>query len=157
MFEKPFARIFLPAAAVAGFGFLLLTITFLVDYLLQTSIDAIVRLFTAADMNMSTRWYPSAKHAAFVVVIGLTSWAVFRSKLGVLYKAMYMTVPLAVVFVSIGIFLFRWPVVPFAVGFLITIGVLFYFHRTRQPWLYYYTVILVALSLAVFTLLGGDI
>ena len=68
-----------------------------------------------------------------------------------------MTVPLVVIFVTIGIFLYHWPLVPYLVGGLFAIGVLFYLYRTKQPWLYYYTLILVALSLMILTLLGVEI
>lgn len=68
-----------------------------------------------------------------------------------------MTVPLAVVLISLGIFFYRWPVVVYLSGGLFSISVLYYFHRTRQPWLYYYTLILVNITLAIFTLLGGEI
>jgi hypothetical protein len=106
---------------------------------------------------MAWHWFPPAKHVMFVVIIGLISWPILRSKLGTLYKAIYLTVPLAVILVTIGMFLYRWPVVVYLVGGFITIGILYYLYRTRQPWLYYYTVVLVALTLMIFTLLGGEI
>ena len=143
--------------AVAVFGFILLGLTFLFDFLLQSLVDRVVRFFTPDDFNMAWYWFPPTKHAMFMVIIGLISWPIFRSKLGSLYKAIYMTVPLAVVFATIGILLYHWPVLPDLVGGLFAIGVLFYLYRTKQPWLYLYTVILVALSLMIFTLLGGEI
>jgi hypothetical protein len=157
MFRNPHVKNILSAVAVAGFGFVLLGLTFLFDFLFQSLVDGVTRLFTSADFNMAWYWFPPTKHAMFVVIIGLISWPIFRSKLGVLYKAMYMTVPLAVIFATIGIFLYHWPIVPYLVGGLFTVGLLFYFYRTKQPWLYYYTLILVALSLMIFTLLGGEI
>jgi hypothetical protein len=54
-------------------------------------------------------------------------------------------------------FLYRWPVAAYSLGSLFGIGVLYYFYRTKQPWLYYYTVILVGFALAIFSLLGGEI
>ena len=74
-----------------------------------------------------------------------------------LYKAIYMTVPFAVVFLTIGIFLFRWPVLAYSVSGLFFFGVLYYFYRTRQPWLYYYTLILVAFVMLIAGLLGIEI
>jgi VIT1/CCC1 family predicted Fe2+/Mn2+ transporter len=68
-----------------------------------------------------------------------------------------MTVPVAVVLVTVGIFLYRWQIVSYSVGSLLCIGTLYCFYRTKQPWLYYYTVVLVGLTLAIFTLLGGEI
>ena len=96
-------------------------------------------------------------HGSFVVIIGIISWFVFKSKLKEIYKAIYMTVPLAVVFVTIGIFLFQWPIAVYLLGTLFGIGALYYFYRTKQHWIYYYTLILVGLTLAIFTLLGGEI
>jgi hypothetical protein len=157
MFNNPWVKNVLAALAVAFFGFILLNLTFLFDFLFQSLVDGAVRFFTPEDVNMAWRWFPPTKHVMFVVIIGLISWPILRSKLGTLYKAIYLTVPLAVILVSIGIFLYPWPVVPYLVGGFITIGILYYLYRTRQSWLYYYTVVLVALTLMIFTLLGGEI
>jgi len=157
MFKNPIVKNILSAVAVAGFGFILLNLTFLFDFLFQSLVDAIVTLFTPVNFNMAWYWFPSLKHALFVGVIGVISWFVFRSKLGVLYKAIFMTVPLAVVFATLGIFLYRWPIAAYSLGGLFAIGVLYYFYRTKQPWLYSYTVILVGVVLAIFTLSGGEI
>ena len=147
----------LSALAVVVFGFILLNVAFIFDFLFQSLIDTIVRFFTTADVNMEWSWYPPVKHAMFVVLIGLISWYVFRSKLGVLYKAIYMTVPLAVVFVTIGMFLYRWPMAAYSLGSLFSIGVLYYFYRTRQPWLYYFSLILISLTMLMVGLLGVEI
>jgi hypothetical protein len=67
---------------------------------------------------MSGRWFPRAKHAMFVVITGFIcfntlpygiigifiSSFIFKSNLGVIYMAVYSTVPLPVVFAVIGIF-----------------------------------------------------
>ncbi len=155
MFRNHCVRNILSALAVAGFGFVLLGLTFLLNFLVFRFIGLFV-----SDEFMSThqwQWFPMVRHALFLVIIGLISWPIFRSKLGALYKAIYMTVPLVVIFVTIGIFLYHWPLVPYLVGGLFAIGVLFYLYRTKQPWLYYYTLILVALSLMILTLLGVEI
>ncbi len=155
VFRNAIVKNILSALAVATFGFVLLNLTFLFNFL----VVKLIGLFVSEEF-ISThqwQWFPMIRHALFLVIIGLISWPIFRSKLGTLYKAIYMTVPLAVILVTIGIFLYRWPVVPYLVGGLFTIGVLLYLYRTKQPWLYHYTVLLVALSLMIFTLLGGEI
>lgn len=153
MHINPCVKNILSALAVAVFGFVLLNLTFLLNFLLFQFIN----LFVSHEFMSAYQWFPMLRHALFLVIIILISWPIFRSKLGTLYKAIYLTVPLAVILVSIGIFLYPWPVVPYLVGGLFTIGVLFYLYRTRQPWLYYYTVLLVALTLMIFTLFGGEI
>ncbi len=147
----------LSAIAVAGFGFILLNLTFLFDYLFQTLVDKIVRLFTSVDFNMAWHWFPPLKHLMFVVIIFLISWLIFRSKLGVLYKAIFMTVPLAVIYVTIGMFFYQWPIIVYSLGGSFSIGVLYYFYRTKKPWLYYYTLILVGLAMLLVGLLGVEI
>lgn len=156
MLKNPILKNILSAVAVAGFGFILLGLTFIFDALFQSLTDGVIQLFTTADINMAWGWYPSVKHATFVVVIGLISLPIFWSKLSTLYKAIYMSVPLAVVFVTLGMFLYRWPVAVYSLGSLFSIGVLYYFYRAKQPWLYFYTVILVGLVLAIFTISGGE-
>ena len=155
MFKKPIVKNILSAFAVAGFGFILLNIAFLFDFLIQSLMIKGIEIFISAPIDFETnpQWLPIAMHGLFVVIIGIISWFVFRSKIGTLYKAIYMTVPLAVVFVTLGIFLYQWPVAAYSLGSLFGIGVLYYFYRTKQPWLYYYTVILIGFVLAIFSFL----
>lgn len=157
MFKNLIVKNILSALAVAAFGFILLNITFMFDFFFQSLVDGVIKLFTSADINMAWHWFSPIKHAMFVVIIGLISWLIFRSKLGTLYKAIYMTVPLAVVFTTLGMFLGQWLVIAYPLGVLFSIGVLYYFYRTKQPWLYYYTLILVGLTFTIIGLLGVEI
>jgi len=157
MFKNPIVKNILSAVAVAGFGFMLLNLAFMFDFIFQSVVTEFIKLFTSVDFNMTYNWFPPMMHVLFVFLIGLISWLVFRLKIGALYKAIYMTVPLAVVFVTLGIFLYRWPVVAYSIGSLFSISVLYYFYRTKQPWLYYYTVILVGLAMLLVGLLGVEI
>ncbi len=157
MFKNPIVKNILSAVAVAGFGFILLSLTFLFDFLFQSLIKRLIRLFMPINPEMNCFWFPPTMHIAFMVLIGLISWAIFRTKIRVLFKAIYLTVPTAVVLVTLGIFFYQWPVVPYLLGFLLIAGVLYYFYHTKQSWLYYYTIILVGLVLAIFSLLGGEI
>lgn len=145
------------AIGVAGFGFILLNLAFMLDFFFQSAVIWCIDLFTSANPPMDWAWFPPIMHIAFIILIGLLSWFVFRSKLGVLYKATYMTVPLAVVLVTIGMFLYRWPIAAYSLGSLFTIAVLYYFYRTKQPWLYYYTLILIGLVMLIVGLLGVEI
>ncbi|MBU0906589.1 MAG: hypothetical protein KKD18_04880 [Nanoarchaeota archaeon] len=150
-------KIVLSALAVAVFGFILLNATFLFDFLYQSLLNLVVTQFVRLNPDLDWSWYPPLKHLSFVVVIGLISWEIFSTKLKLIYKAIYMTVPTAVVLVSVGMFLYRWPIVAYSLGALLVVGTLFWFYRTKQPWIYYYTVILVGVALGVFTLMGGEI
>lgn len=156
-FQNPVVKNTLSALAVAMGGFILLTLTFLCDALYQNGIIGLVRLFTPVDLFMDRSWMPPVLHAGFVLLIGLLTWRVFQSKLRVLYKAIYLTVPAAVVLATVGMTLYQWPLLSYTVGTLLCISTLYYFHRTQQPWLYTYTVLLVGVAMALFTLTGGEI
>ncbi|OGY17966.1 MAG: hypothetical protein A2900_00705 [Candidatus Chisholmbacteria bacterium RIFCSPLOWO2_01_FULL_50_28] len=162
MFKNPIVKNILSAVAVAVFGFILLNLTFLFDFLIQSLVVRLIELFTSVDFETidfqtSFQWLPPAMHGLFVVIIGVISWLVFRSRRGTLYKAIYMTVPLALVFVTLGIFLYRWPIVAYSIGGMLGIGILSFFYRTKQPWLYYYTFILISLAMLLVGLLGVEI
>jgi hypothetical protein len=152
--KHPCVKNTLSALAVVVIGFVLLNLTFLFNYLVFWLIDIFM---PRNPESVPPRWFPLTRHIIFLVIIALISWLVFRSKLPTLVKAIFMTVPTAVVLVTIGILLYPLPVLPYVIGALLTIGVLIYFYFTHKPWLYYYSVILVALVLMVFTLMGGEI
>jgi len=155
--KKPLVKNILSALAVIFFGFILLNLAFLFDSLFQNLIIGLLRLFTPVDLMGNFHWLPPIMHFLFMIVIGLISWLVFKSKLGALYKAIFMTVPLAVVFVTMGMFLGQWPTVVYSIGGLLFIGILFYFFRTKKPWLYYYTLILISLLMLLVGLLKVEI
>ena len=150
---NPRVKNILSALAVAVLGFVLLNLTFLLNFLLFKLID----LCIPHEFTSGFQRFPMARHALFLVIIMLISWPVIRSRLSTLYKAIYLTVPVTVVLVSIGIFMYQWPPAAYLVAGIFTAGILFYLYCMRQSWLYYYAVLLVALTLMVFTLLGGQI
>lgn len=153
MFKNSYVKNVLYVLAVAFFGFILLNLTFLFDAFITLSVG---RFFTA-DFPMTNQWFAPIMHIIFIVIIALISWFVFKSKFVEIYKVIYFTVPLAVTFVTIGIFLYRWPILLYSVSVLIFGGIIIYLYRTKKSWLYYYTLILVASVLLIMSLLGVDI
>jgi len=144
-------RTILSALAVAFFGFILLNLTFLFDFFYQSLVRGFVSLFIPLNPNADLM------HISFVLIIGLISWFVFKSKLKTIYKAIYMTVPLAVVFATIGMFLYPWPIASYSLGIFFAFCVLYYLYRTKQPWVYYYTLILMSFAMLLVALLGVEI
>ncbi len=157
MFKNPIFKNILSALAVAVVGFILLNLTFMFDYIFHSVVILFIKIFTSAEPPRDWNWFPLLMHFAFMVIIGLISRAIFRTKVSVLFKAIFMTVPTAVVLVTLGILFYQWPIIPYLLGFLLIAGVLRYFYHTHQPWLYYYSVILIGLTLAIFTFFGGEI
>jgi hypothetical protein len=153
LIKHPLGKNILSAFFVAVIGFILLNLAFLFYAL----VFQFINIFIPRNPESAPQGLLIIRHVVFLIIIGLISWFVFRSKLPKLAKATYLTVPTAVVLVTIGIFLWPSPVLPYLLGGLLTIIVLFYFYRTHKSWLYYYSVILVSILLMVFTLAGGEI
>lgn len=153
MFKNPYVKNVLSALAVAFFGFILLNLTFIFDWLIQSFID----LFFLYGFNITMQWYPPIKHIVFILIIALISWFIFKSKLREIYKVIYLVVPLAVVFATTWMFLYRWPILAQSISIIIFGGIIFYFYRTKKNWLYYYALILISSVLLVMSLLGVDI
>ncbi|MCX6808824.1 MAG: hypothetical protein NTW50_04125 [Candidatus Berkelbacteria bacterium] len=157
MMKSIWIRYVLSALAVAVFGFILLNLLFLLDFGFQSLIDALAQLFTSAAPNTEISWFPPLKHFLFLLVIGLVSWPILRSKISQVYKAIFLVVPTALLLVTIGISFYRWPVVVYSLCTIATVGILYYFYTTKKSWLYYYSVILVALALLIAGLTGTEI
>ncbi|MFH1134387.1 MAG: hypothetical protein V1735_07930 [Nanoarchaeota archaeon] len=155
--KKPLVKNILSALAVAVFGFILLNITFLFDFLFQSAIRGVIMFFIPLGPETESRGLSMLFHASFAVFICLISWFVLRTKMRTLFKAIFMTVPVATVLVTMGMFLYPWPFVLFPAGGLLCLATLYIFYRTRQPWLYSFAVILVGLVLMIFTMTGGEI
>ncbi len=157
LFKNQVSKNILSAVAVMAFGFILLNITFIFDALYQGLVRGIAGLFMPFNPESNMYWFPLLMHGSFVVIIGIISWFIFKSKLNVIYKAIYLTVPLAVVFVTIGMFLYRWPIASYSLGILFGAGVLYYLYRTKQPWIYYFTLIFISFLMLIVALLGIEI
>lgn len=159
-FKKPIVKNILWILAVTVGGFILWNLTFLLDALFQTVIRKLFMLFIPVDMENPAAgyiWFPPLMHLLFMIIIFLISWWIFRSKLGTLYKAIYSTVPSCVILVTLGLSLYQWPVLVYTFGGLFCSGVLYYLYRNKLSWIYYYAIIFTGLTLAIFTLMGGEI
>ncbi len=115
--------------------------------------------FFASDQVVHEQWLwlGPVIGSSFLLLVALLSWLIFRTKWRPLLKAIYLTQPVAIVLVMEGMFLSSWPVLVYSIGFILCAATLYIFQRTKQPWLYYLAVIFVGLTLAIFTLSGGEI
>lgn len=145
------------ALAVAFFGFILLNLAFIFDAIYQGIVRGLIGLFIPLNPDTNLYWLPLLFHGSFVIVIGIISFFVFKSKLKEIYKAIYMTVPLAVVYVTIGIFFYQWQIIVYFLSILFGAAVLYYLFRTKQSWIYYYTLILISFLMLLVALLGIEI
>lgn len=153
MLKKQYFKNILSALAVIAFGFILLNLTFILDAAFQS----LLNLFIPINKDMTMRWYLPARHILFAVLIYLLSWFILKSKIRTIYKAIFSVVPVAVTFVTIGMFLYQWPVVSYILSALIYGGIFFYFYKTKKQWIYYFSVSLIAVVLLITGIMGMEI
>jgi len=135
---KPYQKNILSALVIIIGGFILFNIAFLLAALV---INATMRV-----LGMAQHEAPSmVGRVLFLILIILSSWFVFRSKLKDLIKATFLTMPLMVVLVMAGISLYqqaKWMVA--GTGAVIIFAVLYYLYKKKLSWLYYFSTLYVA-------------
>ncbi|MFH0961517.1 MAG: hypothetical protein V1820_02440 [archaeon] len=155
--KDAFVKKIISAFAIAILGFVFLNMAFLLDALFQGAIDRLIRPFAQGEFNMELSWFPPLKHFFFVLLVFGLFFLAVKSKLNLLLKASLATVPLATAFVTIGIFLHRWPVFSYLSGALFGTGVFLYLKRTKQPWQYYCALLLTGIAMFLVAVTGTDI
>lgn len=156
MFEdikNPYIRNTLLALVVALVGFILLNLTFLLYALIINGVS----LLFPKDFAMTSGWYMPVMMSTISLGFIIGYWFVFKSKLKEIYKATLMTVPTAIILVGVGISLYRWPLAAYIVSVSLITGTLFYFYKSKQPWIYWFAIIIVAVALVIMNLAGTDI
>lgn len=104
------------------------------------------------------RWVPIVIHISTAVIFLIASFLILRSeRLKDVYKAMFSVVPIAVLLVYTGMFLFEWPIAVYAVSIVIVAAILFYLYKTKRPWIYYYALFLISSALLYMQITGIDI
>jgi len=155
--KESIAKKILYALIIAIIGFILLNITFMADFLFQSIMKFFFSLVKKIDYNSEYYWYPPIMHFLFIIIIGIISWNIFHLKIKDLYKAAFFTVPLATVYVTFGIFFYKFPVIVYSLAGLFFISIYYYLIKTKKSWLYYYTLILVSFAMLLVGLLGVEI
>jgi hypothetical protein len=109
------------------------------------------------ELYTSYKWFAPVKNLLFLSLMLVLSLFVFKSKLKPLYKAIYMTAPLTVIFMNIGMFSYQLPIVTYSLGVLFFSCVLYYLFKTKKPWIYYYSLLFVSFVMLLVMLLGIEI
>ena len=132
---------------------ILLTLLFLFYALIFNFYDKIIPWSQDAGPNP----YFILRPITLFVILAVISCFIFHSKIATLYKAIYTTVPVATVLAFIAIYFNDRPVLIYSLGALFSLGVLAYLFLTKKSWLYYFSVIIISITLLVVGLLGVDI
>ena len=141
---KPYQKNILFALFIIVGGFILFNLAFL--------LAAFVIKVTTSLLGMAQNEAPSTVgRVLYLLIIFLISWFVFRSRLNDIIKATFLTMPLMVILVMVGLSLYqqsKWIIA--GIGAVIICTVLSYLYKKKLSWLYYFsTIYVVALALCV--------
>lgn len=139
LFKKPVVKKILLTIGITLLSFVLLNVTFIFDFFVQSLIRRIVAYKQA---------FPSG-HIIFLFIILFISWKIMTSKLNKFIKAVFLTVPLAVVYTTIG--LMSYPDTLFSIIFcgLISVGCFLFLKHKKSHWYYYYSLVLISLLMLI--------
>lgn len=135
-------------------GLILLNLTFLLTAVIRITM---VRLANINDADPQS-WLPFSMHVGTMFILLLLSYLVLKYvKFNDLYKATFSIVPMAVLLVYTGLFLYQWPIAVYAVSIVIVAAILCYLYKTKRPWMYYYALFLISSALLYMQITGIDI
>ena len=147
---NPIVKNILSILAVIIGSIVLWNIAFLLDYMLAQFLYGVF-----PPSITRANWFAPAEFAIFVAVMGLISWFILRSKLAVVGKAIYLTVPALLSLSVIGILFYRWPGVSYGLNGLIAVSVLALLLKQKKPWLYAFAVAFTAIAYFAVSTIGG--
>ncbi|EKD56512.1 MAG: hypothetical protein ACD_58C00167G0015 [uncultured bacterium] len=148
--------IFLQVLAILVFGIVLLILVFGFCALVYTTCDRI--LGTGHELEPRLNWqYHVLRVSIFIGLIAVTTYYVYKSKLIAIYKATWTMVPTAIALVSIGILTYQRPYLSYTLGSVVILGILAYLYNARKSWMYYLSILFVAIALLIMGITGTDI
>ena len=152
MIKNPVLRNILSGLSIVVSTPILLTLLFLFYALIFNLYDILIPL-----KQDGPNPYFFLRPLTLLVILAILSWLVFHSKVVTLFKAIYTTVPVATVLAFIGIYFERQPVLIYSLGALFSLGILSYLFITKKSWLYYFSVVLISITLLLVILTGMEI
>lgn len=132
---------------VLFFGFFLNELFTVVEFFLQQFSDFFIFKITGYNVDNPANWYVMIKHFAFIVLVGIISRLVFKSKLHPILKASYLVPTFALIYSIINSLLSNFTFVNYLVSFYFFVGALYALRKSKLNWLYSFS--LIAVSTAV--------
>ena len=152
---KTWQKNLLSALIITVGGFLLFNVAFMLAAAVHQACSLIVRLIAGRDdfaVNLIFWQY------LFILLVLGISWFIFKSKWKTLIKATYLTMPIMVLLVFVGIRFFEQPKwVPIGIGVILLGAVLLYLYKKRLPWQYFYATLFTGIVALVIVLAGIEI
>lgn len=149
---KPWPKKFLSVIVIIAGGFILFNLAFLLAAATMHACRIAVTLVGGYSIeDMGPMWWKYV----YAGIILLISVYVFRSKFNPLIKATYLTMPLMVVLILVGIQFYEQPQwVPIIIGAAIVLAIIVYLYIKKLTWQYYVATLYTGM-LALYIILSG--
>lgn len=157
LLRHPTAKKLVSVITVMALSMVFLNLAFLLDFVYQNLIRFIISPFLAFDPFREIHWFPYVLHVTFIALVALLSRYIFRSTLHMILKAAYLTVPLAVIYVTIGIVTYPHPALAYTLGVLFSGLALYAIYRTTQHWIYFFAWGYISLMMLIGAITGTEI
>ena len=147
----------LTVISVCGLGFLFLNLAFMTDYAFQMFLMWIISSVADVDMLVQTSALPAVLHIAFLILLAVASSSILRSRVNTVVKAAWLMVPIAAVYLTIGMFTVTYPVIGIIGGILAGAGMLYGIRRYGNHWSYYVSWFAIGAGMLIGAILGLDV
>ncbi len=153
-------------AWIRGFGFVIFIIvgsmiawnvTFLLDYVFHQTIFFFLGFFSHQNFMRDVPWFPYLMHFSFMILVGVSSVYFMKSVYSVVWKALFLTIPTAVILVTFGILLYQWPYAAWSAASVFVLSTLVYLYMKHLSWQYFFAVLYTSVVLGIFTFMGGEL
>ncbi len=114
-------------------GFILFNIAFILAFGVHT-------LVSITFIRQIVPW-----HYGYIFIIGVLSWFVLKRNLNPFLKATYLTLPLMVGLVEIGLNFYSHPIWVAVISLIFMSGALFLIIKKKLPWQFYFSVFYVSI------------
>ncbi|MFA5745508.1 MAG: hypothetical protein WCX82_01570 [archaeon] len=158
LIKNPIIEKILSGIGIIVIGYVLLILTFLLAAVFQGLLSRLFGLFIQLNENSPYTIIPGIMRQLFLIFIFFISWLILhKSKLPDFWKATYLVVPLATIFVTIGIFFYQTPAIVYLLGLIFGVAVFYYLYKTKKSWLYYFSFFFICIVMLLVQFLKIEI
>ncbi|MDD2494619.1 MAG: hypothetical protein PHE29_05445 [Tissierellia bacterium] len=129
---KTWQKNILSALVIVVGGFILFNLAFLLAAFVINGLMSIMGMPENATP-------PALGKVLYIIIIAIISWIIFISKFNIFIKATFLTLPLMIALVMVGIALYgQSKLLIIAIGAIIISAVILYLRKKKLPWQYYF-------------------
>lgn len=138
IYKVPLVSYILSAAAIIGVGFILFNVAFILAWLVNTIVQIPLDVFLPDGTRSNYSLVSTIQYVVYLIIVAIISWLILKSKkFSVLVKAIYLTMPTMIIFVTMGMLFNKTPIIMIGLSAVIALGAFYYLYLKKLPWQYW--------------------